>query len=87
MMYVCEPSPVFMEYNGVKIYYVYSNDMESDGTRNYIFGLNEWCSDDDSWPITFDVRDIEGFDRSISLKENLRRMIDAGLLENVEDEE
>ena len=40
MMYKLMPSPVFMEYNGVTIYYVYKNDEEDQGTRNYWYGLN-----------------------------------------------
>ena len=84
MMYVLEPSPVFLEYNGVKIYYVYKNDTECCGVRQFLFGLDDWCSEDEGRDI-FDVRDIEGFNQSMSLEDNLKRMIDKGLLKNPDD--
>ena len=86
MMYACLPSPIFLEYNGVKIYYVYKNDEEGQGTRTYWYGLNEWCSDVDDFETnyTFDIRDIEGYNENLSIEGNLVRMIDAGLLKNVD---
>ena len=86
MVYVCEPSPVFLEYNGVKIYYVYKDDEESQGVRTFWYGLNEWCSDTEDFDknYTFDIRCIEGYDDHMSIEDNLKRMIDAGLLKNVD---
>lgn len=86
MMYALMPSPVFLEYNGIKIYSVYKNDEEAQGTRTYWYGLNEWCSDfgDFDPEYAFDIRDIDGYDNNISIEDNLKRMIDAGLLKNIE---
>jgi len=75
-----------LEYNGVKIYSVYKDDEESQGTRTFWYGLNEWCSDlgDCEPEYTFDIRDIEGYNSSLSIEGNLTRMIDAGLLKNID---
>ncbi len=82
MMYVLMPSPVFLEHNDVKIYEVYKDDTEGVGTYNFIFGLSEWCSDRKKQAI-FDVREIDGYDSHLSVKQNLIQMIDKGLLTNL----
>lgn len=82
MMYVLMPSPVFLEYNDVRIYEVYKDDIEGIGSYRFIFGLSEWCSDQRKQAI-FDVREIDGYDNHLSIKQNLMQMIDKGLLTNL----
>ena len=84
MMLVSEPSPVFLEHKGVKIYYVFHNDFHDEGAFTYLYGLDAWCSCDDVEPNVFDIRDIKGYNPKLSQKENLMLMIDAGLLKNID---
>lgn len=87
MAYVWEDNPLFLSYNGVDVYYIFRNDFESEGVREYWYGLTPAGSDNggDACNPTFDVRDLSTWGSIVdvgeeSVKEAIRRAIDIGEL-------
>ena len=81
-MYISyEPSPVFLTYGGIFIYYAYKND-DQNRPYQYSFGMDAWVTEsaEESEKEMFDIRDIEGYDSSKSIEQNFRDMIDAGAI-------
>ena len=87
MFVSCEPSPVYLDYKGVKIYEVYRDNRKYKGRREYWFGTSPYvddeCSDGPEAP--FDVRSMKGYRAKMGVKENLKRMIDKGLFDSCRD--
>lgn len=93
MPYAWVEPDVFMEHKGVKIYYVYWDDLIDMPPREYQCGYSELC--DDSGCDTFDVRDLAGMlgmpcpGSEEEIRQVIAAAIDAGVLtqDGVREEE
>ena len=76
-MYISfEPSPVFLEYKGILIYYAYKNE-DCNRPYQYSFGMDAWVMEDAEEPEKemFDIRNVKGYDSSKSIEQNFRDLM------------
>lgn len=83
-----EPADVFLEHNGVSVYYVYRHNDISAGKRGHWFCMHDDGDDDTDDEYTFDVRtrcDVRE-DTEEGIKDALRRAIDDGTIKAPPDD-
>lgn len=68
---------VAASYHGIKIYHVYKDDLIEGPPREVWFTRNPYGLEDSE--DTFDIRELQGYDRQLSAAANLVQMIEAGL--------
>lgn len=61
-------------YHDITIYHVHKGDLAENPVRENIYTLNPYGSENDE--MSFDIRDIEGYDEDATNAANLVRMID-----------
>lgn len=67
---------VFINHNGVTIFYVYANDNQTDGIRLGRYGYSEYCTDEGL--NSFDIQDLPNYQEQIPHIVLLKEAIDKG---------